>query len=154
MCGGIGFKLSKINKSQLKDFLSEEEINKAEKCGELRSFFWSKKPFLPVSSDNETRLLEWGNRDKTVELPLTGWAKEESINHGKWDHYGPQYVKIIAETGFEKGKWFQINGAGIMGIKIRSGDKERVYMVTKASSQKYQKMVGHDREPVVLKKAL
>ncbi len=150
MCGGIGFKLSKINKSQLKEFLDDEEIHQAEKSGEVRVYYWSKKPFLPVFSNNTTQLLEWGNRDKKSGSPATGWAKEESINNGKWDRYKPEVVKIIAESGYEKGKWFKINGSGIKGIIIKNDHKNSVYMVTKSSSEEYIKKVGHDREPVIL----
>ncbi len=149
MCGGIGFKISKYSKKKLREYFSDEQIDEASKTGELNTFFWSKSAVLPVVVEGKDDLAEWGNKDKNVSLPLTGWAREESINTGKWNHLNPSIVVIPAVKGFEKGVWFDIKG-GIKGIIVSKNDQRRVYIETQPSTLKYKKLTHHDREPIFL----
>jgi hypothetical protein len=147
MCGGIAFKISKIPKKELERFYSKFEIEKFEKSGEVESFFWSKKPVLPVEINHKVSLFDWGNRDKAVPLPQTGWAKDESLDSGKWDYLNPINAKIPVEKGYEKGVWFEPKG-DFAAVLVEKDNKSAAYMVTKPASEGYKKLTGHDREPV------
>ncbi len=82
MCGGIGYKISKFTKKQLKEYFSEEQITKAESSGNIQVHFWSPKAIIPVIISDKHALVEWGNKDKNLHLPKTGWAREKSIDQG------------------------------------------------------------------------
>ena len=150
MCGGIGFKISKIPKSELQRVYGKEKTDHIVKKGDLESKFWDERPILPVVDGPRIKLFDWGNRDKNIDLPHTGWVKQESLERGKWDYLKPEPVKIVAHRGYEKGLWFDIEGE-ISGIKVERGGIERVYMETKDASDEYKKMTHHDREPVIVK---
>ncbi|PIZ99207.1 MAG: hypothetical protein COX77_02195 [Candidatus Komeilibacteria bacterium CG_4_10_14_0_2_um_filter_37_10] len=143
MCGGIGFTIQEISDQELAQFYTSEEIESFRKKQEATSFFWSAHPILPIKQDDKTILRPWGNRDKSVKLPLTGWAQEESVTAGRWQYLKPQRVKILAERGCEKKKWFKVNN-GLAGILIQ----DRVYMLTREASDQYFKLTGHPRMPI------
>lgn len=150
MCGGIGFNLSDIDKKELLHFYEPEEIEQFKKTGIGLSFFWNREPTLPVQdSHHKVRLLNWGNRNKKINLPKTGWAKSESLKNSKWDYLKPKEVIIPAVKGYEKGVWFPIK-KGIKGIVIDKDGEQRVYMVTRQSSPEYLNLTKHDREPDLL----
>ena len=149
MCGGIVASFGRIPKEELKKIYSEREIERFQKSGKFESHFWDKKPVLPIFEDNNIKLKTWGNRDKDAPFPKTGWAKKESIEHHKWDHFTPKPVKIVAEEGIEKGKHFKAHD--FAGILIEKGGDERVYMITEPANDKYLKMTGHDRMPIEVK---
>ena len=149
MCGGIAFKISKIPKSELDKFYSELEIVDLMRKGKVQSFFWSKRPVLPVEDKNKNiKLYDWGNRGEDLNLPKTGWAKQESIDQGLWDRYKPKPITIPAEKGYEKGVWFDLNSRGFAGVVVKDKKNERVYMLTKQASQDYINLTHHDREPI------
>lgn len=150
MCGGIGFNLADVDMNELLHFYEPGEIEEFKKAGIGLSFFWNREPVLPIKdSNNKARLVSWGNRDKNIKLPKTGWAKSESINSGKWDYLKPEEVIIPAIKGYEKGLWFPI-GKGIKGIVVDKDGEQRIYMVTRQSSAEYQALTKHDREPDIL----
>ena len=95
----------------------------------------------------------WGNKDKDLKLPKTGWAREESVKQGKWNWLDPEFVDIPVDKGYEKKVWFDLP-EGTKGVLVKSKDKkeERVYMITKEASDKYEKKTKHDREPIGRKK--
>jgi len=148
MCGGIASDLSKIPQGELKKYFSAEEIAKFKRLGVFQSFFWAKVPVLPISYDGKVRLMDWGNREGEKDLPKSGWAKQESVEGGKWMYLKPAIVKILADRGYEKGKWFDIESGGLKGLLVDKNNHERVYMLTKPANEKYLKSTGHDREPV------
>ncbi len=149
MCGGIGFKISQFSKKYLREYFDERQIEAARSLGELEVFYWSHRPVLPVQIDKKVKLIDWGNRDKNVKLPMTGWAKKESINLGKWAYVKPIYVDILVTRGYEKGVWFELNKS-IKGLLVTEKSKARVYMITAPASYEYQKLTGHNREPVLI----
>jgi len=151
MCGGIGFRFRNIPKNRMKEFFSDAEIERFERKGEAQSYFWSKRPVLPVENKGKTDLVDWGNREKDIKLPKTGWAKAESIDEGKWGYLKPEFVNIPAEKGYEKGVWFDIKGKGIKGLIIEKDKQKRAYMVTKQADQAYLKLTHHNREPIINK---
>ena len=58
MCAGITFFLDKIDETELSRFLTKEEFLKQKKGRMLESFYWQKRPFLPVLEDGEVHLLD------------------------------------------------------------------------------------------------
>lgn len=147
MCGGIGYRIDKIPKKELKKYYDDKQIRAFEDKGEFQSFFWSKQPLLPIEEKGQVELKEWGNRDKNIKLPQTGWAKAESINEGKWAYLKPDFVKIVADRGYEKGVWFSLKKEGFQGVKVSRDDLERVYMITKPADEKYLRLTKHNRQP-------
>ena len=147
MCGGIVYNLERVPEKELNKFYSQKEIENFKKRGYIASFFWDKNPILPAEKDGKISLFEWGNRDKKNELPQTGWAKEESLEKGRWNWLKPEKVNIPAEKGYEKKVWFDIDG-GIEGIIVKKNKDEKIYMVTKEADNKYLKETKHDRMPI------
>jgi len=148
MCGGIVYNIMKIPKSELLKFYADDEIAKFEEKGQFESFFWSRQPVLPIEENGNIKLKKWGNRDKNLHLPQTGWAKTESINRGKWTHLRPKMVKIPVDKGYEKGVWFDVKSKGFQGIIINKDKLERVYMITKQADKEYEKLTKHNRQPI------
>jgi hypothetical protein len=147
MCGGVGYKIKKIPKEELEKYYSPELIQRFETSGRVESFFWEKNAVLPVRSKDKVQLKLWGNKDEEIKLPKTGWAKEESLQIGKWDYLHPEIVDIPVDSGYEKKVWFDF-AKGTKGVVVEKDGQQRVYMVTKAASQEYQRETGHDREPL------
>lgn len=148
MCGGVFCNWTRIPDSELKKYYTKEEIEKMKREKGYQSFFWSKRPVLPVEVDGKVELKDWGNRSKEVNLPKTGWAKGESIDEGKWAYLNPKFVKIPADKGYEKGVWFEPASGGFKGVEVNRNGEDRVYVMTKPASKEYQELTKHDREPV------
>jgi hypothetical protein len=146
MCGGVGYKIKKIPKEELGKYYSSEFIKRFETSGRVESFFWHKNAVLPVQAKDKVQLMLWGNKDEAVKLPKTGWAKEESLQIGKWNYLHPEIVDIPVDSGYEKKVWFDFIH-GTKGIVVHKDGQERVYMITKEASLEYRKETGHDREP-------
>lgn len=117
MCGGVYFQYGE-------DF--------------IRTFFPNPKAQLPVlKQDGEVVLLPWGRRQgQPGHLPITGWAKLESIYSGVWDRYHPTPVKIPAVCFMEKdlagnSHWYDVQkGQYIQGLMAKEGNEKRIYVVT------------------------
>lgn len=150
MCGGIIANLNKIPRSELSKYYSQEEIAKIKASGRFQSFFWDKQPILPIEDSGEVKLVDWGNRDKQVSLPQTGWAKQESVESGKWNHLKPTNIKIVADQGYEKGALFDFQD-GARGILVRNKNHTKAYMITQSADEAYKKSTGHDRMPIGVK---
>lgn len=148
MCGGVSFKFSEVDEAELSQFFSPAEIAKFRATGEAQSFFWSLRPVLPVRDKGKVKLYNWGNRDKALPLPQTGWAKIESLVAGRWRHLHPQEVEIPATRGYEKKVWFEIEG-GIRGVLVEKGDLKRVYLVTQEATPEFQALTKHNRMPIM-----
>lgn len=147
MCGGVGFKIKNISDDELKKYYSPEYVRRMKAGGKAESFFWHKNAVLPVKSKNGAELKEWGNKDEQLKLPLTGWAKEESLKAGKWDYLKPEVVDVPVDSGYEKKTWFDFKG-GTKGIIVKKNGSEKVYMITKEASEDYKNETGHNREPL------
>jgi hypothetical protein len=148
MCGGIATKLNQIPKSELKKFYDDRQIAMFEESGEFKSNYWDKRPVLPIKRGDIVELKDWGNRDGNVDLPKTGWAKQESVSEGKWNWLNPESVSILADKGVEKGVWFDFDEQSMPGLLVKKDDEERVYMLTQAADQNYLKKTGHNRMPI------
>jgi len=146
MCAGISFPISQIDDLELHRFLTSKQVAGRSDDGYLETFFWDARPFLPVLEEGKVHLYDWGNREKTLKMPRTGWAKIESLRDGQWDWLSPKAVTIPAFRGCEKKKWFRILG-GIKAVKVRYHNIVRVYMITAKSDQNFLNLTGHDRMP-------
>jgi len=151
MCGGVGFKIKNISEEELRKYYSPELIRRFKTTDRIESFFWRKDAVLPVATKHGTELLPWGNKDQDLKLPLTGWAKQESLELGKWNYLKPEIVDIPVEAGYEKKTWFDLPD-GTKGVVVKKDNQERVYMITKTADEEYKKQTGHDREPLGDKK--
>jgi len=149
MCGGIAFNLDKIGRKDLEEYYSDTEVEKFLELGQATSLYWQANPVLPVIDGDKVYLRPWGNRDKDNHLPQTGWAKYESLDEGKWNHFKPRFITIPAVKGYEKGLWFDAPSDGYSGIIVGQDAKERAYMVTAQASQEYLNLTKHNREPVL-----
>lgn len=147
MCGGIATKLNQIPKSELKKYYDDRQIAMFEKHGEFKSNYWDKRPVLPIKRGDSIEIKDWGNRDEKVDLPKTGWAKQESINEGKWNWLKPVSVEILADKGVEKGVWFDFSEHNTSGILVEKDGEERVYMLTQPADRVYLEKTGHNRLP-------
>jgi len=95
---------------------------------------------------NDIHLYDWGNREKEVDLPKTGWARSESLAEGRWNYLHPKPIVIPAELGYEKKVWFDIWGT-IEGVLVEKNGVIRAYMLTVPASAEYQAKTSHDRMP-------
>lgn len=117
MCGGVYFKHG-------------DEV--------MRMYFPNPKAVLPVlTATGDIQLLPWGRRQKQPgQLPVTGWARLDSIYTGRWDKYFPKPVKIPVLSFMEKdhegqSHWYDLQkGQYIQGLLAREGNEKRVYVVT------------------------
>lgn len=150
MCAGISFSIDKINPKELDRFFTPLEFAKQRKGDLVMTFFWQVQPFLPVEEEGGVHLYKWGNRDKNIKLPKTGWAKIESVQDGRWDWLSPKIVTVPSYMGYEKKKWFK-TPKGIKALKVCFHNLTRVYLLTTKPTLDYVKLTGHDRMPVLVK---
>lgn len=146
MCGAISIQYDPALRAELLKFLPEDAIQKFERSGEIVFAYWDKRPLLPIRQESGIRILDWGNRDKQVALPKTGWARLESLQAKKWDWLKPKVVLIPAQRGCEKKVWFQLQ-KDIKAVLVTKDGIERVYMITEAATSEYRTLTGHDRMP-------
>jgi hypothetical protein len=144
MCGAVSIQYDSAMKESLSKFFTAEEIARFEQNGEIVFAYWDKRPLLPVRKGNEICFFDWGNRDDTVPLPKTGWARLESLLEKKWDRFKPKVVLIPAVRGCEKKVWFELT-ADIKAVLVQKDGIERVYMITEAATPEYQELTKHER---------
>jgi len=147
MCGGVVYNLERVPEEDLEKFYSKEQIAYFKKKKMISSFYWDKSPVLPAEIDGQIRLFDWGNRDKNASFPETGWAKNETIEEGKWKWLHPKKVKIPVNRGCEKKVWFDFKN-GTNGILVGQDSDKRVYMITEKADKKYLEETNHDRMPM------
>ena len=147
MCGGANFSVKNISQKELEKFYTSAQAQQIKQAGIFESFFWEKQPVLPISMPAGTQLRLWGNKSQGNNLPLTGWARIESLQSGKWDRWQPEPVDLPLERGYEKKAWFKFK-RGAKGILVKNEQDERVYIITQNASAEYRQATGHDREPV------
>jgi len=147
MCGGISFSLDKIELAELNRFITPKEYEILRKGDSIQSFYWQRRPFLPVLEEGMVHLYDWGNREDEVKLPRSGWAKVEALRDGMWDWLAPKTVIIPCTMGYERRHWFK-TPRGIKAVKIRYHNITRVYLLTQKSDRSFIALTGHDRMPV------
>lgn len=153
MCGGVRFHYDAAYESALGEAYSSTKLAQFREAGVIESLFWQPIPVLPVHSADRIHICAWGNRDKRIQLPQTGWVRQESLVAGRWDHLHPQPVTIPVIAGLEQKVWFGID-SGIAGIVVQHAGTQHVYMLTQAPTAAFAELTGHDRMPVLLNQAL
>ncbi len=158
MCGGVVFPYREEYRETLARYFSEEVIEEFRQSGQVKSLYWQKgEPLLPVVTPDKSggtgeasdiELVQWGNRDKNVPFPQTGWSRAESLAAGKWNYLRPQPVLIPVSYGIEKGNWFTIE-KGIKGVIIERQGERRVYMLTGEANPEFLQKTRHDRMPLL-----
>ena len=103
----------------------------------------------------EGQLLEgiWGRRNKdefqNENIPVSGWARIESLKSGKWDKYNPEKVYIPAKSYMEKdhernSHWFDVDEkTNLIGIKLTTKEHNIIYMATRPTPKEFSHI--HDR---------
>lgn len=124
MCGGVEY----------------QAINR--KTGQLetrKTYFPIPKAQLPVIGSKGAALVTWGRRDSEFpesDLPRGGWARQDSLQKGRWKRFQPAPVVIPVRRFMEKdsqGKshWFDLNDDQVIeGIGVVVDGKPFVYVVT------------------------
>ena len=111
---------------------------------------------LPLLHKDKTiGYYSWGRREKQDGfLPITGWARHDSIKAGKWDRYNPIPVKIVVDEFMEKNRrkesiWYKVEeGNFIQGLLAQWRDERRVYVVTVKPD--FEMLKYHDRFPRII----
>lgn len=96
-------------------------------------------------------------------LPITGWARFQSLCEGKWNPYHPRWVRIPAIRWMEKDSerqshWFDLKpDEGLLGVETTAGEggssgdvppHRAVYIVTQEAPENLAWI--HHRMPVVV----
>jgi hypothetical protein len=149
MCGGVRFQYQPVYDSALAEAYSEEKLAQFRETGMVEAVFWQAKPILPIQHGETIAIVQWGNRDKQLRLPLTGWVREERLRAGKWNYLRPQSITIPVQAGVERKIWFPID-YGIAGILIKQHDLTVAYMLTCEPTEQFAALTGHDRMPVLI----
>ena len=103
---------------------------------------------IPVlSKDGVKEKIYWGRRNEKefpeTNLPVTGWAKIESIKKGLWHRFNPEKVYIPALKFMEKDEnkkshWFDVEqGNFIVGLKISYNDISACYILTISTPKEF-----------------
>lgn len=104
------------------------------------------------------RLVQWGRRkgeDEEFDIPVTGWARLDSIDAGKWKRYHPQQVRVPALSFMEKdtakvSHWFEMKPETyLLGLEIVRDERSFVYIVTNPAQGPFKEI--HDRWPVIIR---
>ena len=128
----------------------------------IKVFFPIPNVLIPIIDENGTyELCQWGQResDKNLvkELPVTGWARIESLDKQYWTKYKPKKVFIAFKSFFEKDKnnpsypknkatEFELkHEQALQGILVENPNRKIVYIVT----EPIQNWI-HDRYPVIV----
>ena len=129
----------------------------------IKVFFPIPNVIIPVvDQDGTHQLCQWGQREKdknlVKELPLTGWARIESLEKEYWTSHNPKKILIPFKSFFEKDHFdpeypknksteFKLaNEEYLQGLLIESPVKRIVYVITKEIKDWI-----HDRYPIVVK---
>ena len=129
----------------------------------IKVFFPIPNILIPViDREGVYSICQWGQRknDKNLveELPITGWARKESLDKPFWTRYNPREVLIPFKSFLEKDRGdpiypknkaseFQLNeGEALQGLLIEYAQRKIVYVVTRPIDNWI-----HDRYPVVVK---
>jgi hypothetical protein len=112
---------------------------------------------IPILDGREVKMVQWGKRqgeDPEFVVPVTGWARLNSLVEGKWNHYQPKRVRIPALTWMEKdpeknSHWFEMEpDRYLLGVKIDKSERSFVYIVTREATGEFLKI--HSREPMIV----
>jgi hypothetical protein len=121
-------------------------------------YFPSPKAALPVlKRGGDIEWVVWGKRkEEPVQgFPNGGWARLDSIQSGKWEHYHPRPVVLAVQSFMEKdhdrkSHWIEVpQGEAIQGLLAQVHGECRLYDVTEDTPAEYHWI--HDRWPRLVK---
>jgi hypothetical protein len=101
--------------------------------------------------DGQLQILRWGaRRGQSRGLPLTAWARTDTLQAGGWGGLEPERVVIPATMGLDRGVWFRVR-EGACGLLVRD-EQERpvVYVLVEPASHYYKVMTRSDWMPVLV----
>lgn len=113
---------------------------------------------LPVLlRSGEVRYVPWGrHQGESGRLPLSGWARLDSVRKGTWSKYSPIPVRIPVHQFMERDRegaahWYSVGeGFALQGVLARCGEEVRVYVIAvKPSTTALRQM--HQRWPRIVK---
>lgn len=143
MCQGIALPIHEIPEAMLAR-LADRIVQRDPEAGrEIQFLFRHPRRLLPVSVDNQLRIMEWGCRRGP--LPVPGWCHREWLESGLWLQLQPQPATIVATLALERGVWYQIR-EGIQAVVVQN----HVYMLTEPASHYYRIMTRNNRMPVLI----
>ena len=114
-------------------------------------------PAYRPSIANGIEWVQWGRRENQLEaqgLPVTGWARMDTILKGSWDKYRPEFVNIVVQQFSEKGDnnkryWFDIDeGYALAGLIAHSESASRLFVITTPVPDELAYI--HDRWPKIV----
>lgn len=123
---------------------------------EKRIEFPHPKAALPIQSvEGQIKWLRWGNNleEKEGGFFIGGWARQISLEQGKWDKLKPETVDLVADEFLSRDlernpHWIDIPpGHAIKGIIATHHDERRVYVITTEPPEEYAWM--NDRWPLI-----
>lgn len=146
-------------------------------------YFPSPAAALPIDRGNDqVEWMSWGRRNDNEDgdgFQVTGWARFESIQAGKWDRYQPEFVKLAVQSFMEVERkevieahpytgdlfakpiappsktiktshWFDIPpGKAIEALIAHVDGQQRLYVVTDATPLEFS-WIEHDRWPRIV----
>lgn len=128
----------------------------------VKVFFPIPNARIPViDMQGSYSICQWGQREKdkefVPELPVTGWARMESLQKDYWLKHEPKKVFIPFKSFYEKDRedpTYPKNKAtefkleeeqGLLGLLIKHNEKEYAYPITR-----HRDNWVHNRFPVIL----
>src|ERR1051326_5087877 len=126
---GIALALSEIPRELFEAHGLKERLHERGGEPEVR-FLWRHRPcLLPVWHEGRLIVVRWGcRRGESKSLPLTGWARQETLEAGGWAPFASEPVDIPATFGFDRGIWYGIR-EGVRGLLVRDEQGEPVVYV-------------------------
>lgn len=119
-------------------------------------YFPNPKAALPVKRGRDVEWVRWGRRkeENLTGFVQGGWARQASIEIGKWERYSPESVQLAVIAFMEKdadrnSHWIDVpKGRAIEGLIVRFDDEARLYVVTEDTPREFAWV--HDRWPRIV----
>ncbi|WP_286162455.1 hypothetical protein [Methylobacillus flagellatus] len=118
-------------------------------------YFPNPKAALPVArASGQVEWVKWGRRkEEPGKFVQGGWARQESVNAGKWDRVEPELVQLAVTSFMEKdaartSHWIDVPaGMAINALIATMEGESRLYVITTETPAEY--VWVHDRWPLI-----
>ena len=108
MCGGVRFSYDPAYETQLNDSYAPEKLAQFRDSGVVESLFWQPRPVLPVLCEGQLQILDWGNREKQLRLPQTGWVRQRRKSAAVYRPRKPGQTRTSARSAHRE--WSAYSG--------------------------------------------
>ncbi|WP_022850493.1 hypothetical protein [Limisalsivibrio acetivorans] len=115
---------------------------------------------LYIDQSGSSGKAAWGRRNREEmersSIPVTGWARIESVKEGKWNRFKPEKIFIKPLSYMEKDAqknscWFELaEKEYIAALLIREETRNTAYIITVPTPQEFAHI--HHRWPMILNK--